>query len=122
MATISNIKSDITSLNEYQLRELFNYIGEMLTFGSSKGNLNKEFRESRFRKGQCCPHCESNSVVKNGKLKDKQRYVCRSCNKSFNDLTKSALSCTKLSLQTWIEYVKGMVIGLSIRKNAENVG
>ena len=122
MATVSNIKSDITSLNEYQLRELFNYIGEMLTLGSSNGNLNKEFRESRFSKGQCCPHCESTSVVKNGKLKGKQRYVCRSCKKSFNDLTKSALSCTKLPLQTWIEYVKGMVIGLSIRKNAENVG
>ena len=29
MATVSNIKSDITSLNEYQLRELFNYIGEI---------------------------------------------------------------------------------------------
>ena len=122
MAAISNIKSDITSLNEYQLRELFNYIGEILTLGSSNGSLNEEFRESRFSKGQCCPHCESTFVVKNGKLKGKQRYVCRSCNKSFNDLTKSALSCTKLPLQTWIEYVKGMVIGLSIRKNAENVG
>ena len=71
MATISNIKSDITSLSEYQLRELFNYIGEMITLGSSDGSLNKEFRESRFSKGQCCPHCESTSVVKNGKLKGK---------------------------------------------------
>ena len=60
----------------------------MLTLGSSNGNLNKEFRESRFSKGQCCPHCESTSVVKNGKLNGKQRYVCRSCSKSFNDLTK----------------------------------
>lgn len=48
--------------------------------------------------------------------------MCRSCNKSFNDLSKSALSCTKLPLQTWIEYVKGIVIELSIRKNAENIG
>lgn len=42
--------------------------------------------------------------MKDGKLKGKQLYVCRSCNKSFNDLAKSALSCTKLPLQTWIEY------------------
>ena len=48
--------------------------------------------------------------------------MCRSCNKPFNDLTKSALSYTKLLLQTWIEYVKGMTLGLSIIKNAENVG
>lgn len=122
MATISNIKTDITLLNEQQLKDLFNYIGEILTFNSSNNNLNNEFREARFNKGHCCPHCKSTLVVKNGKLKEKQRYICRLCKKSFNDLTKSALSCTKLSLKTWIEYVKGMIIGLSIRKNAENVG
>lgn len=44
MVTISNIKSDITSLSEYQLRELFNYIGEILTISSSEESLNKEFR------------------------------------------------------------------------------
>ena len=89
MVTISNIKLEITSLSEYQLRELFNYIGEMLTLGSSEGSLNKEFRESRFSKGQCCSHCESTSVVKNGKLKGKQHYVCRSCNKSHNIIYES---------------------------------
>lgn len=30
LANISNIISDITSLSEYQLKELFNYIGEIL--------------------------------------------------------------------------------------------
>ena len=43
MVTISNIKSEITSLSEYQLRELFNYIGEMLILGSSEGSLNKSY-------------------------------------------------------------------------------
>ncbi len=64
------------------------FIGEM---GISNVTLNEEFRESRFSKGQCCPHCESTSVVKSGKLKGNKRHVCRSCNKYFNDLTKSAL-------------------------------
>ena len=122
MASITNIKTDITTLNDYQLQELFNYIGEMLSFGSIKSTLNEEFKESRFSKGEVCPHCQSTSVVKNGKLNGKQRYICKSCKKSFNDLTKSALSCTKLPLEKWIEYVKGMILGLSIRKNAKNVG
>lgn len=30
MANISNINLDITSLSKYQLKELFNHIGEML--------------------------------------------------------------------------------------------
>lgn len=33
----------------------------------------------------------------------------------------SSLSNTKLPLETWIEYAKGMIIGLSIRKNAKAV-
>lgn len=121
MASVSSIKIDITTLGDYELQELFNYIGEMLTLGSLKGSLNNDFKESRFSKGEVCPHCQSTSIVKNGKLKDKQRYLCKTCNKSFNDLTKSALSCTKLPLEKWIEYVKGMILGLSIRKNAKNI-
>ena len=66
-----------------------NYIGEMLTLGSLKGYLNNDFKESRFSKGEVCPHCQSTSIVKNGKLNGKQRYLCKSCKKSFNDLTKS---------------------------------
>lgn len=121
MASVSSIKIDITTLGDYELQELFNYIGEMLTLVSLKGSLNNDFKESRFSKGEVCPHCQSTSIVKNGKLKDKQRYLCKTCNKSFNDLTKSALSCTKLPLEKWIEYVKGMILGLSIRKNAKNI-
>lgn len=44
MASISSIKTDITTLSEYQLQELLNYIGEMLTFGSLKGSLNDDFK------------------------------------------------------------------------------
>lgn len=39
MASVSSIKIDITTLGDYELQELFNYIGEMLTFGSLKGPL-----------------------------------------------------------------------------------
>lgn len=30
MASVSSIKTDITSLGDYESQELFNYIGEML--------------------------------------------------------------------------------------------
>lgn len=94
----------------------------MITLASSNGSINEKFKKSWFRKGQYCPYYESTSVVKNSKLKGKQCYLCHSCKKSVNDLIKSVLSCTKLSLQTWTEYIKGMIRGFSIKKNAENVG
>ena len=63
MASVSSIKTDISSLTDYQLQELFNYIGEMLTLGSLKGSLNDDFKESRFCKGEICPHCQSTSIA-----------------------------------------------------------
>lgn len=101
MACISTVKTDITTFNDCELQELFNYIGEILC--SVKSTLNEDFKESRFSKEEVCPYCESTSIVKNGKLNRKQRYICKSCKKSFNDLTKSALSCTKLPIEKWLE-------------------
>lgn len=46
MASISTIKTDISSLRDYQLEELFNYIGEMLTVGTSKILLMKFLRST----------------------------------------------------------------------------
>jgi AcrR family transcriptional regulator/transposase-like protein len=32
-----------------------------------------------------CPHCQSDRVAKNGHHKDKQRYICRACDRQFID-------------------------------------
>ncbi|WP_430739193.1 transposase, partial [Turicibacter sanguinis] len=51
----------------------------------------------------------------------KQRYKCKSCTKTFTDLTKSALSSSKIPLSKWLEYTKLMILGVSIRKCAEHI-
>lgn len=121
MIISQSLKDNINKLSNFDLQELFNYIGERMTLKSLSNELNNEFKESRFANGQKCPYCGSDEVVKSGKRKNRQRYLCKKCSKSFNDLTMSALSNTKLPLETWIEYAKGMIIGLSIRKNAKAV-
>jgi AcrR family transcriptional regulator len=32
-----------------------------------------------------CPHCQSERIAKNGKQQDKQRYICRGCDRQFSD-------------------------------------
>ena len=32
-----------------------------------------------------CPKCQSNKIVKNGRRKDKQNYLCRHCHRQFID-------------------------------------
>ena len=75
----------------------------------------------RFSKGRVCCHCNGTDVVRNGKNKGVQRYLCRSCKKSFSDLTNSATYKSKKTLDKWLRYAKCMLNGYSIRKSAEIV-
>ena len=63
-------------------------------------------QEAHFSKGKACPHCESHAVCKYGITCGKQRYKCKSCYRTFTDLSKSVLSSSKLLLEKWLEYFK----------------
>ena len=49
-----------------------------------------------------CPHCNSKYIVKNGKNKDKQRYKCKSCRKSFIPETNTPIYYSKKYLSNYI--------------------
>lgn len=68
-----------------------------------------------------CPHCRSNDVRGNGKLKSMQRYVCKKCNKHFSQSTgKFWYALKKRELIN--KYMHCLVAGYSIRKSAELTG
>lgn len=120
MTDLTTWRNEIRTLSDTQLRDLFNFIGEVLSMNFMSQNINTEFKENRFKSGQVCIHCGSLCVVKNGKLSNKQRYKCTDCKKYFNDFTLSSLSCIKLPLEKWLEYAKCMLLGLNIRKSADS--
>ena len=71
----------------------------------------------------CCPHCSSIRIVRFGFTKNKsQRFKCNDCNKTFSTFTDTPLSYTKKSADMWIEYIKLMSFGTSIRTTAKAVG
>lgn len=53
-----------------------------------------KIRESRFTKGHICPRCGSKKVHRYGQYRDRQRYRCNGCGRTYNDLTYSPLSGT----------------------------
>ena len=53
-----------------------------------------------------CPHCNSKYIVKNGKNKDKQRYKCKSCRKSFITETNTPIYYSKKDIAVWIQYLE----------------
>lgn len=121
MANVATILSEIKTLSQYQQEQLLSHLEEYLVLGAQVSQVTKEVKEFRFSKGKICPHCGGENVLRNGKYNGKQRYICRSCNKSFTDFTNSAAYRSKKTLDKWLEYAKCMINGYSIRKSAKLV-
>ena len=111
----------ISTLNEYEQQKVFNFLEEILITGSLSNEIKEDVKENRFSSGKVCPHCKSEDVSRNGKYNDKQRYICKSCRKTFTDFTYSPCYNSKKGLSKWIVYIKCMIAGYSIRKCAEIV-
>ncbi len=70
----------------------------------------------------CCPKCHSKNINKNGKYKERQNYICKDCNKKFNNLTDTIFHHTHLTYKQ-IEKVFDSIINLfSIRKTSNIIG
>jgi len=119
MANIKSLISDIQKLSISQQEQLLSYLEEMLVLGSQVGKVTQEVKEFRFAKGKVCPHYNAETVSRNGKYRDNQRYICKSCNKTFTDFTNSATYKSKKPLDKWLKYAKCMIAGYSIRKSAK---
>jgi transposase-like protein len=85
----------------------------------SDENFLQLIKDRFFNTEKLCPRCGSSNFIKNGKNRlNKQRYVCKDCDRIFSDMTNSPLSYTKKPPEQWIKYMKCMSEGLSIRKSA----
>lgn len=82
--------------------------------------LLKSIRENRFNNGLACVHCGSTSVRRNGKYRSRQRYLCKDCNKTFNDLTNTPFSGSRYP-EKWVKYVEMMVEGYTLPKIAKRL-
>ncbi|KAA6320155.1 hypothetical protein EZS27_030035 [termite gut metagenome] len=68
-----------------------------------------------------CPHCSSQDIYGHGTYKGRRRYRCKSCKKSFNDFTGTAVSGIKKT-EKFEEYLNLMVESLTIRKASACLG
>jgi transposase-like protein len=78
-------------------------------------------REARFASGVHCPRCSASHVVRWGGFSGRQRYRCRSCNRTFSDLTGTPLAWTK-RLNRWPRHFQCMRHGSTLRVTACEAG
>jgi transposase-like protein len=71
--------------------------------------------------GLVCPHCKSSEIYGHGTFKERKRYQCKQCRKTFNEL--SGTSIDKIHLKDkWEAYINCMIEGSSLRESSEKVG
>lgn len=68
-----------------------------------------------------CPACQGTHLVRNGQAGGLQRFKCRSCGRTFNGLTGTALARLR-HRRKWLEQAQVLEEGLSVRRAAVRLG
>ncbi|MFR1708624.1 MAG: IS1595 family transposase [Clostridium sp.] len=63
-----------------------------------------------------CPYFGSRRIVKNGKNKTTQRYLCKICSKSFISVTNTPIYYSRKEINIWSEYIHLLLQGYSLRE------
>ena len=67
-----------------------------------------------------CPHCQCERLHRHGYANDLQRYRCRTCRRTFNDLTGTPLARLRLRGK-WLDYLEALRASTPVRAAAESV-
>lgn len=110
----------IKECTEQEKLKLYEHLKKIVSLSSKHHEKNN--KKDVLSEETVCVHCKSKNIVKNGKYKDKQRYICKDCHKTFTNYTNSPISYSKKSINKWIEYTKCMLAGHSLRKSSKIVG
>lgn len=119
---IKDIYAHFSDLTKEEQIQLFNLLKEDF-IDNEDADMKDAFttiRETRFKEGLGCVHCGSVKVKRNGKYRDRQRYLCHDCGKSFNDLSNTPISGTRY-LGKWAKYFQMMVEGYTLPKIAKRL-
>lgn len=65
-------------------------------------------------------HGGSNAIKRNGKYRSRQRYLCKDCGKTFNDMTNTSFSGSRYP-EKWVKYIKMMINGVTLPKIADSL-
>lgn len=116
-----DIKAIVNNLDTSELKYLVTLAQDILSNVFNGNTIKENIKESRFSKGYECPKCQHTNVNKNGKSQGRQRYICKRCRTSFDEMSYSPFSSTKLGLDKWLKYCELMIVGLSIRDCAREI-
>ncbi|MBQ3963348.1 MAG: IS1 family transposase, partial [Erysipelotrichaceae bacterium] len=75
-------KDFLESLSPVEIQMVHQYIGILFKEKINDDTSNYDNLKNTVTR---CPHCHGEHFVKNGNRDGRQRYLCKDCNKSFED-------------------------------------
>ncbi|WP_134702361.1 IS1 family transposase [Ammoniphilus sp. YIM 78166] len=106
--------------NMYNLSRLKNFFNRFMDKDSCERLLGL-VKEQKQTTALHCPHCKSPSIVRYGMYRDRQRYKCKDCLRTFNDFTNTPLHATHYP-EKWIKFLECMMEGRSLQHSAMILG
>jgi len=106
----------INELNQEQKKELAHLLNRDLNIPK----LNQLISDMNKDRPISCPHCQGLDIYGHGVYKSRKRYKCKSCAKTFNDLTGTAMDGIK-KVDKFQDYLVLMVESMSIRKASKKL-
>jgi transposase-like protein len=106
----------ISELDEVQKKELSHLLHRDLNVPK----LNELISDMNKDRPIICPHCQGSDIYGHGVYRLRKRYKCKSCTKTFNDLTGTAMDGIK-KVDKFQEYLVLMIESMSIRKASKNL-
>lgn len=125
---LKELKKLADTLDDIGKRELIYFLQSRTKGVTVPVRAIDEIQEQKHKDGLVCPHCKNHSVVRFGKYAVKtrtgevsrQRYRCKTCRQTFNDLTNTPLQRTRRP-HIWVRFIECMIEGFSLRKSAEQL-
>ena len=68
-----------------------------------------------------CPRCDNPHWQRHGHANNLQRYRCRECGRTFNDLSGTPLARLRLR-EKWIDYLQALLASRPVRAAADDAG
>ncbi|ELZ68826.1 ISH4-type transposase, partial [Haloferax prahovense DSM 18310] len=91
-------------------------------FGSESLAANL-LQQVRWRDGVSCPRCRSDRTVRNGSYGAFQRYLCKNCDRTFNDKTGTIFAHSKVALRKWLFSIYAFLrFNTSLRQLQREIG
>ena len=111
--SILEIVNQLTAAEREEFIEILNEYGHRDKIGFVKKSVHQNRQVA-------CPHCCNTDIYGHGTYRGRSRYQCKTCHKTFNDHTGTALSGIKKE-KKFQAYLELLIESVSIRKAAKQL-